>query len=77
MLSNINSRGLPKSKKVEVLSHPGATGRDMVDKIGGALDNKPESFIFHVATNDLRSDTIFLTKTRKLSLKQRRNHLTL
>ena len=36
VLSNINSRGLPKSKKVEVLSHPGATGRDMVDKIGGA-----------------------------------------
>ena len=33
MLNNINSRGLSKSNKVEVLNFPGATRSDIVGKI--------------------------------------------
>ena len=33
MLNNINSKGLSKSKKVDVLNIPGATSSDIVDKI--------------------------------------------
>ena len=40
MLNNINSRGLSKFKKVEVLNYPGATSSDIIDKIDDVLDAK-------------------------------------
>lgn len=56
MLNNINSRGLSKSTKVEVLHYQEATSSNMVDKIGDALDGKPELLIVHLGTNDLTND---------------------
>ena len=50
MLNNINSCGLSKSKKVEVLNSPGATSNDIVGKIDDVLNQKPESLIAHVRT---------------------------
>ena len=40
MLNNINSRGLSKFKKAEVLNYPGATSSDIIDKIDDVLDAK-------------------------------------
>ena len=48
MLNNINSRGLSKSKKVDVLSFPGATSLDVLTKIDDVLNKKPASLIVHV-----------------------------
>ena len=48
MLNNINSRGLSKSKKVDVLSFPGATSLDVLTKIDDVLNKKPASSIVHV-----------------------------
>ena len=42
MLNNINSKGLSKSKKVDVLNTLGATSSDIVDKIDDVLEGKPE-----------------------------------
>ena len=50
MLNNINSCGLSKLKKVEVLNSPGATSNDIVGKIDDVLNQKPESLIVHVRT---------------------------
>ena len=48
MLNSTNSRGLSKSKKVEVLNFPGATSNDIVGKIYDVLNQKPESLIVQV-----------------------------
>ena len=56
MLNNINSRGLSKSKKVDVLNFPGATSSDVLTKIDDVLNKKPASLIVHVGTNDLTND---------------------
>ena len=48
MLSNFNSRGLSKSKKVDVLNFPGVTSNSLIGKIDDVLNQKPESLIFHV-----------------------------
>ena len=53
MLNNINSRGLSKPKKVEVLNFPGAASKNIVGKIDDVLNQKPESLIVHGGTNDL------------------------
>ena len=53
MLNNINSRGLSKPKKVEVLNFPGAASNNIVGKIDDVLNQKPESLIVHVGTNGL------------------------
>ena len=53
MLNNVNSHGLLKSKKVEVLSFPGATSTDIVNKMVDILKGKTQSLIVHVDTNDL------------------------
>ena len=52
VLNNINSRGLSKSKKVEVLNFPGTTSKDIIGKIDDVLNQKPESLTAHVGTND-------------------------
>ena len=41
MLNNVNSRGLSKSKNVEVLNFPGATGTD--NKMHNILGDKLQS----------------------------------
>ena len=56
MLNNINSRVLSKSKKVEILNFPGATSSEIVGKIDDVLNQKSESLIFHVGTNDLTNE---------------------
>ena len=42
VLSNINGKGLSKSKKVDVLNITGATSGDIVDKIDDVLERKPK-----------------------------------
>ena len=75
MLNNINSRGLSKSKRVEVLNFSGGTSVDIVDKMDVILDDKPKSIIVHVGTNDLTNDVNLLNNVKKLLIKQKRNHL--
>ena len=66
MLNNINSHGLSKSKKVEVLNFPGETSSDIVEKIEEVLDQKPESLIFHVGTKDLTNEINLLNNVKKI-----------
>ena len=51
-----NSRGLSKSKEVDVLNFPGATSSDVLTKIDDVLNKKPASLLVYVGTNDLTSD---------------------
>ena len=60
MLNNINSRGLSKSKKVQVLNFSGATSVTIVDKMDDILDDKSNSIIVHVGTNDLTNNVNLL-----------------
>ena len=76
MLNNINSRVLSKSEKVEVLKFPGATSRAIVGKIDDVLNQKPESLIVHVGTNNLTNEISFLKNIKKLTPKQSKNHPT-
>ena len=56
MLNNINSRGLSKSKAVDVLNFPGATSSNVLMKIDDLLNKKCTSLIVYVGTNDLTDD---------------------
>ena len=69
MLNNINNRGLSKSKKVEVLNFPGATSKDIIGKIEDVLNQKPESLIVHVGTNDLTNEINLLNNIKKIVTK--------
>ena len=71
-LNNINSRGLSKSKKVEVLNFSGATSVDIVDKMDVILDHKPKSIIVHVDTNDLTNDVNLLNNVKKIVNKKKK-----
>ena len=66
MLNNINSRGLSKSKEVDVLNFPGATSSDVFTKIDDVLNKKPASLIVHVGTNDLTNDINLLSNVKKI-----------
>ena len=66
MLNNINSRGLSKSKEVDVLNFPGATSSDVLTKIDDVLNKKPASLIVHVGTNDLTNDINLLSNVEKI-----------
>ena len=66
MLNNINSRGLSKSKEVDVLNFPGATSSDVLTKIDDVLNKKPASLIVHVGTNDPTNDINLLSKVKKI-----------
>ena len=65
VLNNIKSRGLSKLKKVEVLNFLGAISNDIVGKIDDVLNQKPESLIFHVGTNDLTNEINLLNNIKK------------
>ena len=66
MLNNINGKGLSKSKKVDILNIPGAISGDIVDKIDGVLEGKPESLIVHVGTNDLTNNVNLLNNIKSI-----------
>ena len=59
MLNNVNSRGVTKSKKVEVMNFPGTASTDIVEKID-ILENQPKFLIVHVGTNNLINDVNLL-----------------
>ena len=68
MLNNVNSRGLSKSKNVEVINFPGATSTDIVENIDKILENlQPISLIVHVGSNDLTNDVNLLNNVKKNS----------
>ena len=60
MLKKVNSHGLSKSKKVEVLNFPGTTSTDIVNKMDDILEDEPQSLIVHLSTNDLTNDVNLL-----------------
>ena len=60
MLKKVNSHGLSKSKKVEVLNFPGTTSTDIVNKMDDVLEDEPQSLIVHLSTNDLTNDVNLL-----------------
>ena len=67
MLNNVNSRGLSKSKNVEVINFPEATSTDIVENIDEILENQqPKSLIVHVGTNDLTNDVNLLNNVKKI-----------
>ena len=66
MLYNVNSRGLSKSKKIEVLIFPKATSTDIVNKKYDILEDKPQSLIFHVGTEDLTNNVNLLNNVKKI-----------
>ena len=66
MFDNVNSCGLSKSKKTEVLNFPGATSTDMVNKKEDILEDKPQALTFHVGTNDLTNDVNLLNHVKKI-----------
>ena len=66
MLNNVNSRGLSKSKNVEVVNFPGATNTGIVENIDEILENQqPKSSIVDVKTNDLTNDVNLLNNVKK------------
>ena len=76
MLNNINSWGLSKSEKVEVLNFPGATSNNIVRKTDDRLHQKPELLVAHVGTNDLTNEINLLKNIKKLSPKQSKKNST-
>ena len=60
MIANVNSRGLPKSKKVELLNFPEATSTNIVNKVDDILEDKTQSSTVQVDTNDLTNDVNLL-----------------
>ena len=53
MLNNINSRGLSKTEKIELLNFLGASIADILTKIGECTGQKTN---IHVGTKDLAND---------------------
>ena len=66
MLNNINSRGLSKSKELDVLNFPGATSSDILTKIDDVLNKKSASLIVHFGTNDLTHNKNLLSNVKKI-----------
>ena len=67
MLNNVNSRGLSKSKNVEVINFAGATSTNIVENIDDILENQqPKSLIVHVGANDLTNDVNLLSNVKKI-----------
>ena len=66
MLNNINSRGLFKSKEVDVLNYPGTTSSDVLTKTDDVLNKKTASLIVHVDINDLANDINLLSNLKKI-----------
>ena len=72
MINNINNRGLSKTKKVNVLTFPGATSTDILTNIDDVLEKNPESIIIHVGTNDFTNDVNLLSNVKKIVSKTNR-----
>ena len=53
ILNNINARGISKKGNVKVLSHSGATSKDLKSHIIPTINRKPNVLIIHIGTNDL------------------------
>ena len=66
MLNNINSRGLFKSKEMDVLNFPVTTSSDVLTKTGDVLNKKTASLIVHVDINDLANDINLLSNLKKI-----------
>ena len=66
MLNNINSRGLSKSKKVSVSSHPGATTEDILSAVEESLKTNLDTLIAHAATNHLTKSINTLSNVKKI-----------
>ena len=66
MLNNINSRGLSKSKEVDVVSFPGTTSSDVLRNIDDLSNKKPASLIVDVGTNDLTNYINPLSNVKKI-----------
>ena len=59
IVKNVNGRQLSKSlsnEKVSVKSFPGATTKQMSTYVKPTLEEKPDTIILHMGTNDLRSE---------------------
>ena len=66
-MNNINSRGLSKSKEVDVLNFPGGTSADVLTNVDDVLNKKPTSLIVHVGgTTDLTDDINLLSNIKKI-----------
>ena len=65
MLNNIKNCGASKSEKIKVLNFPGATSNEIVRQIDDILNQKPESLIVHVGTNDLTNEINLLNNIKK------------
>ena len=76
MLNNVNSRGLSKSKKVEVINFPGATSTDIVEKIDDILEHHPKSLVVLVGTNDLTNDVNLFNIVKKIVNKTKKKSST-
>ena len=46
---------IPRGTKAYIRPQPGATVQDMIDHINPTRKHKPDLYIFHAGTNDLRS----------------------
>ena len=66
MLNSMNSRGLSKSKEVDVFNFPGAISPDALTKIDDVLKKNPTSLIVHVSTNDLTIDINLLSSVKRV-----------
>ena len=66
-MNNINSRGLSKSKEVDVLNFPGGTSADILTNVDDVLNKTPTSLIVHVGgTTDLTNDINLLSNIKKI-----------
>ena len=66
MLNNINSRGLSKSKELNMLNFPGATSSDVLTKIDDVLNKNSAPLVVHLGTNDLANDKNLLSNVKKI-----------
>ena len=53
MVNNISSRGLLKTKSVDVLNFPGTTSTDILTKADDVLEKSPNQLSFNIITNDV------------------------
>ena len=53
MLNNINSRGISKTHKINVLNVSGLKSDDIRDHLNPSIRRKPDAIICHVGTNDI------------------------
>ena len=72
MLTEINSHGFSKKKKVDVLNFPGATSTEILIKTDDVPDEKAGSIVIHVGTNDFTNYVNLPLKTKRIVSKTNR-----